>query len=1043
MAIAKVILNGETLMDTTQKTVTANTMLDGTTALKNDGTGITGNIASKSSSDLTASGATVTAPAGYYPSAASKSVASGSATTPATSITANPTISVNASGLITASVSSSQSVTPSVSAGYVSSGTAGTVSVSGSKTQQLTTQAAKTVAPTESEQTAVTSGVYTTGAVKVGAISSTYVGSDIAQNDSDDLTASGATITVPAGYYAETASKSVTTTTHPNPTASVNSATGLVTASHTQGTGYVTGGTTTGTMQLSTQAAATITPSTSQQTAVAAGKYTTGAVTVDPIPSQYIIPSGTKEITENGEGIDVSAYAAVDVAVPSSAPNLQEKTVTPSDQTQVITADGDAVDVLASLNNINGGPNGVWNISWAEIPVVGEVYHITLNGTRAYRDRTYSFDDDVEWTGFPFSFDPTVTPKGYGIESFSINSTNTITHGVSSDEEEAFFLSFSFEKRTPGYDALSKVTVNPIPSAYIIPSGTKEITANGEGIDVSAYASVDVAVPAGIFVIEVEQNSTTGYWEPDKTFSEIQAAYTSGKKIVITSSDESYKVSGRYVEGDEYYSTGWYYGVNWYTNDNRYYINYYILDSTGITNDGGMELINRPSDTIQITQNGTVDVTQYASAEVNVSGDVTPVTVEESDVNFIDYDGTILYSYTASDFANLSALPSNPSHAGLTAQGWNWSLSDAKTYVAQHGKLWIGQMYITSDGKTRIYITLGNPNFLSPYLAIAVNGTVVVDWGDNTSTDTVTGASNTTLKYTLHEYASTGDYVIAITVTSGSFSFYGTDSLASLLRVVASGAEPARNRIYSSSITHIRLGSQMSLGQYALHNCQGIKSITMPSSITSIGNYAFRNCYSLISLTFSPGLTGTGNSLFRACYNLTSVAIPNTVTTIGVYFVADCISLSSITLPNSVTAIDGYAFNSCYNLSTIEMPSGSVTFGNYAFYNCVLITDLPIVYGATAIPTYMFGYCYALKSITIPASITSIASGAFAYCYFVKEYHFLSTTPPTLANTNAFNGIRSDTKIYVPYSADHSVLEAYKTATNWSTYASRMEEEPQ
>jgi len=196
----------------------------------------------------------------------------------------------------------------------VSAGTAGTVSVSGSKTQQLTTQAAKTVVPTESEQTAVASGVYTTGAVKVGAISSTYVGSDIAQNDSDDLTASGATVTVPAGYYAETASKSVATTTHPNPTASVNSTTGLVTASHTQGTGYVTGGTTTGTMQLSTQAAATITPSTSQQTAVAAGKYTTGAVTVDPIPSEYIIPTGTIQIDQNGT-IDVTQYASAEVNV--------------------------------------------------------------------------------------------------------------------------------------------------------------------------------------------------------------------------------------------------------------------------------------------------------------------------------------------------------------------------------------------------------------------------------------------------------------------------------------------------------------------------------------------------------------------------------------------------------------------------------------------------------------------------------------------------------------------------------------------------------
>lgn len=94
MAFSKVTLNGDTLMDVTQKTVTAATMLSGTTALKNDGTDITGNIASKSSSDLTASGATVTAPAGYYASSASKSVATGTATTPATTITANPSMSV-------------------------------------------------------------------------------------------------------------------------------------------------------------------------------------------------------------------------------------------------------------------------------------------------------------------------------------------------------------------------------------------------------------------------------------------------------------------------------------------------------------------------------------------------------------------------------------------------------------------------------------------------------------------------------------------------------------------------------------------------------------------------------------------------------------------------------------------------------------------------------------------------------------------------------------------------------------------------------------
>lgn len=128
----------------------------------------------RTSADLTASGATVTVPAGLYAEQASKSVASGSASTPATTITANPSISVSASGLITASVSGSQSVTPSVSAGYVSSGTAGTVSVSGSKTQQLTTQAAATITPTKTAQTAVTAGKYTTGTVTVAAIPDAY-----------------------------------------------------------------------------------------------------------------------------------------------------------------------------------------------------------------------------------------------------------------------------------------------------------------------------------------------------------------------------------------------------------------------------------------------------------------------------------------------------------------------------------------------------------------------------------------------------------------------------------------------------------------------------------------------------------------------------------------------------------------------------------------------------------------------------------------------------------------------------------------------------
>ncbi len=96
---------------------------------------------------------------------------------------------------------------------------------------------------------------------------------------SSDLTASGKTITVPAGYYASNASKSVSTATQATPSISVDS-NGLITASATQNSGYVSAGTKSATVQLTTKAATTITPGTSSKTAVAKNVYTTGAITV-------------------------------------------------------------------------------------------------------------------------------------------------------------------------------------------------------------------------------------------------------------------------------------------------------------------------------------------------------------------------------------------------------------------------------------------------------------------------------------------------------------------------------------------------------------------------------------------------------------------------------------------------------------------------------------------------------------------------------------------------------------------------------------------
>ena len=109
----------------------------------------------------------------------------------------------------------------------------------------------------------------------------------ISTKTSSNLTVSGATVTVPSGYYATQATKSVDTATQATPSISVDSA-GKITATATQTAGYVSAGTKSATKQLATQAAKTVTPTKSSQTAVVSGVYTTGTVTVAAIPSQYV-----------------------------------------------------------------------------------------------------------------------------------------------------------------------------------------------------------------------------------------------------------------------------------------------------------------------------------------------------------------------------------------------------------------------------------------------------------------------------------------------------------------------------------------------------------------------------------------------------------------------------------------------------------------------------------------------------------------------------------------------------------------------------------
>lgn len=354
------------------------------------------------------------------------------------------------------------------------------------------------------------------------------------------------------------------------------------------------------------------------------------------------------------------------------------------------------------------------------------------------------------------------------------------------------------------------------------------------------------------------------------------------------------------------------------------------------------------------------------------------------DVNFYDYEGTVVNSYTAAEFAELVAMPDNPTHEGLTAQGWNWSLADAKAYVASYGKLNIGQMYNTDDGALRIYIRLREGR-LSPTLGICIKGTVTVNWDDGSATETMTGTSVTTLVYRKHTYASAGDYVISVLPSTGSTIGFGQRGGASTILCKSQGDALENRQIYLTSIYKIEIpDSAASLSTYAFANCYGLTSVTIPDSVTS--------------------LTGS----FSNCYSLTSVIIPGSVT--GIDSLYNCYSLTSVVLPARIANIYSSAFYRCYNLISVNIPASVTDIGGAAFQ-----------------------FCYSLTSVTIPDSVTGIGNGAFNQCYGLGFIKFTATTPPTVSNSNAWLNIPTDCTIYAPA----LVINLYMNGTNYpikSTY---------
>ena len=269
--------------------------------------------------------------------------------------------------------------------------------------------------------------------------------------------------------------------------------------------------------------------------------------------------------------------------------------------------------------------------------------------------------------------------------------------------------------------------------------------------------------------------------------------------------------------------------------------------------------------------------------------------------------------------------------------------------------------------------------------------------------------------------------------------------------------------IIDGSVTEI-VSNAESIRLYAFRGCTSLTSINARLA-TSAGNGAFYECTGLIHANL-PKITSIGSNMFEGCTQLTSVDMPLLSSITGGYSFYNCQSLTSVNMPLLSSIIADRTFRSCKNLTSIDLPELTKV-GTGTFTDCTSLTsvNLPklsvstgsevqnfngmkdMFNGCTALPSItlpsitviyeaMFQKCSSLKKVDTPA-VVNILNFAFDKCTSLVALILRSDTCSGLQSTSVFSStpITSGTGyIYVPA----ALVDSYKSATNWSNYASQF-----
>lgn len=410
-----------------------------------------------------------------------------------------PDISVSSDGLIAASVSNPK--------GYQSESTNKTT------TQQLTTKGATTITPSSSSQTAVNSGVYTTGKITVSAV----------PTETKTITANG-TYSPSAGKYFSSVEVAIAGDTPTYQSKIVSPSTSVQTV--TADSGYdALSDVTVNAIQTETKS---VTPTIStQKVTPTSGKYLT-EVSVGAIQTE------TKSVTSNGTYNPTSGkyFSQVTVNVPSSGIDTSDATATADDIVKDKTAYIKGEKITGNIKTVNSTDTGSgMNFYYADFQSVNNSIRVQIEEKidELYRNGSYC---NVYVPGITFG---NASPKDVAagktftsIDGLKIKGTATTETSTPTLQTKSVTPTESEQTVTPdaGYDGFSSVTVGAISSIYV-----------GSGITRKSAATItptttDQTINAGQYLSGAQTIKGDGNLVPENIISGKSIFGVSGSVVI-------------------------------------------------------------------------------------------------------------------------------------------------------------------------------------------------------------------------------------------------------------------------------------------------------------------------------------------------------------------------------------------------------------------------------------------------------------------------------------------------------------------------------